>query len=521
MTSQRTERASSRTNGAHPTEPDALGPRDLAAERALLGDLLFDASRLDELIGDGLDGSQFVKPAHQVLFDAIAEAHFAGDGPVDEITLRSHLERNGLLDAIGDTEGLLAIREAATGAWRRHARTLIELARRRRLTHAARDVERAAIDGDDTSLGRALDRLDAARTEAATARPSSWEPMRLGSLMTGLAAGSIDRPTPTVGTIDEHPAALIYPARVNGLYGKGGDGKTWIAHAIAAQELAAGHRVWLIDFEDDPLGAADRFLALGADPDTVDAHLRYVHPTTVLDLMGRARLASAIADDAATLVVIDSAGEWMGIEDVETNRDEKVAAWFQRCARPLAAAGPAVLLIDHLPHVVAKGRLSPTGSTRKYNAVDGASYMVTQLAEFGRDRVGRSRLTVAKDRLGTRPRGAIAAEFTLDATATPYTTRLALPAHDDHDDGPLADEKPAVRRVWAAIQKDPAGAVTVREIGDLVAADRTTGTGLQARTIQDALTRMRDLGLVDRDDTAPPYRWYVRPTPSEDPENAL
>lgn len=154
-------------------------------------------------------------------------------------------------------------------------------------------------------------------------------------------------------------------------------------------------------------------------------------------------------------------------------------------------------------------RLDPIGSHRKKSAVSGAQYLTTTVAEIGRGRIGKVRLTVAKDRNGWRTKGSIAAEIIIDATTRPYTWSLSAPAHDTPDAnlGPLAGESPATQRVHAALVAADRP-VSTRTIGDAVAHDGKTGTGLKPRTIQTALKRLETLGLAthsDGDDGA--YLW--------------
>jgi hypothetical protein len=76
----------------------------------------------------------------------------------------------------------------------------------------------------------------------------------------------------------------------------------------------------------------------------------------------------------------------------------------------------------------------------------------------------------------------------------------------DDSSGTLGGEKPAVRRVHTVLAATDR-TLSVSEIGDALAAD-STGMPLKARTIQDALSRLRDLGMAapDRVDGAGPGR---------------
>ena len=56
---------------------------------------------------------------------------------------------------------------------------------------------------------------------------------------------------------------LLYPGRINALIGETESCKTWVAMAVIAQELNAGHHVIYADFEDGPESAVERLRALG------------------------------------------------------------------------------------------------------------------------------------------------------------------------------------------------------------------------------------------------------------------
>ena len=327
---------------------------------------------------------------------------------------------------------------------------------------------------------------------------TSWAPIDLAAVAAGLQDGTLTAPEPDIGAVTGTALGLFYRARINGLYAKGGDGKSWIALLACAERLAGGDTVWWIDFEDNEIGLTSRLLALGVDTGNL-GRFRYYRPNDPLDPLERALLVRLAALEQPVAIVIDSTGESMAVHGVKPNADEEVARWFQTVAKPLADTGAAVIAIDHLPHD-ADGRLSAIGSTRKYNAVSGSAYVVKVLAEFGRDRVGRSALTCAKDRWGHHVRGKIAAEFTLDATRTIYSAELALPLGTEavaHH--PLAEEKPAVRRVYDAMA-DASASMTTAAIGDIVATD-PHGIGLKKRTIQDALARLEELGIAAQEGT--------------------
>lgn len=346
---------------------------------------------------------------------------------------------------------------------------------------------------------------------AALAEHTTWAPIDLRPVAAGILDGTIQTPKPDIGLIDAGPGGLFYRGRVNGLYGKGADGKSWIAIVVCVEQLIFGETVYWVDWEDNEVGITSRLLDLGVPPERL-ARFRYYRPADPMNLLERSLLVRLAEIEQPAVAVIDSTGEAMAAHGVKPNADEEVARWFQDVARPIADTGAAVIAIDHFPHE-ADGRLAAIGSTRKYNALSGSAFKAKVLAEFGRDRVGRSALVCAKDRWGHHVRGQVVAEFTLNAAQRPYQVELVPPTPSADAAHPLADEKPAVRRVYDALSGlvDP---VTVPGIGDLVAGDGTTGTGLKARTIQDALKRLQELGRAEcRGANEAGFKVWTSPSP--------
>ena len=74
-----------------------------------------------------------------------------------------------------------------------------------------------------------------------------------------------------------------------------------------------------------------------------------------------------------------------------------------------------MVTIDHVPRDRKPQRLRHRLAAQAA-AVTGASYRVDTLKEPARGRDGKLKLTVAKDRLGNRPKGSVAAEIHLHAS---------------------------------------------------------------------------------------------------------
>lgn len=84
-------------------------PQDLDAEQAVLGAVFLDSERLVE-IKEFLSSDDFYKNAHKIIFRTMEKLSDAREA-IDVLTIRSHLENQGELEAIG---GIAYIAELAT-----------------------------------------------------------------------------------------------------------------------------------------------------------------------------------------------------------------------------------------------------------------------------------------------------------------------------------------------------------------------------------------------------------------------
>lgn len=242
----------------------------------------------------------------------------------------------------------------------------------------------------------------------------TWRPTDVGAVVDGLLAGTITRPMPTVLTRTDG-RAVFYPARVNGIAGPSGDGKSLVAQKAAADELHAGHTVVYVDLEDDLPSVASRLLALGVPPSVIVERFVYLSPDEPYGNDAQAHLETVVADRRPTLVVIDSTGESMAMDGAKPNDDDDVARWFRRLPGALARLGPAVVVIDHMPHDT-DGRLTPIGSQRKRAAIGGVQIITSLARPFSREQAGMVKLVCGKDRNGNYRRGEVVAEVIV----TPY-----------------------------------------------------------------------------------------------------
>jgi hypothetical protein len=241
---------------------------------------------------------------------------------------------------------------------------------------------------------------------------ATWGAQQLGDIIEGLLSGSIERLQPTVGAL-AGGGCLFYVGKVNGVAGASGSGKSWTALTTCAQEIAAGHHVIYIDFEDDAAGIVGRLLDVGAEPKEVLERFHYVHPDESYSVFAREKLLRQVADLRPTFVVIDSTGESMALDGAKPNDDDDTARWFRSLPAPIARRGPAVVVLDHVVKADDGGDW-PIGSQRKRAAISGAQYMQSTVKPFARDQAGSARLTCAKDRHGAYRAKQIVAELLVD-----------------------------------------------------------------------------------------------------------
>lgn len=217
---------------------------------------------------------------------------------------------------------------------------------------------------------------------------STWMPVDLVPVLDG---DVVDQPPSILERTDGQ--AILYPRRTHNLVGEPEAGKGWLALRGCAGRMAVGERVVYFDFETTAPEIVGRLRSLGVPDTHIFGLFSYVRPQEPLDVD-----VTAIAPDA-TLAVIDGVTESMVLHgwDVRDNKD--VAEFLKKLARPLADAGAAVLLIDHVTKDrEGRGRWA-LGAQHKLAGTD-VTYMLEAIRPFGRGMTGLSRLLVSKDRPG-------------------------------------------------------------------------------------------------------------------------
>lgn len=276
--------------------------------------------------------------------------------------------------------------------------------------------------------------------EPATVARSSWSPVDLED---ALAGGDVPGPEVMHRT---DGVALLYPRKTHAFIGESESGKTWAALLAAVEVLHAGGAVLWIDFEDNAHTAVGRLRSLGAEVDAIRSRFHYLQPSEQLVnrsgafTAGAAALGELLEANAYRLAVVDGVTEGMAVEGLDPLGTVDFATWNERLLRRIAAAGPAVVFVDHVPkNTDNRGRYA-LGSQHKISGLSGAAYVfevgtALRRATGGEPTNGAVHVSVTKDRPGwVRARAVsvdqIARVATLELTAYPdggITARMVPP----------------------------------------------------------------------------------------------
>lgn len=260
---------------------------------------------------------------------------------------------------------------------------------------------------------------------------SSWTPVDLQPILQALAAGEASGPVPELMPRTDG-LALLYPGELHSLAGEPESGKGWIACSEAARVMTEGGRVMYIDFEDTAPSVLSRLIALGAEPATLLAGLAYLQPDQAPALDA---IPTLLHGRTPRLAIIDGLTEAYALLGLDAHSNTDAATFFHRLPRPIAQAGAAVVLIDHVvKDKEGRGRFA-LGAGHKLAGV-GVAYGMAVIDRPSRQHTGKVKLTLSKDRHGHIP-GARGSTIAI-ATITPaddgnrVTVRLDPPDSSDN-----------------------------------------------------------------------------------------
>jgi len=211
---------------------------------------------------------------------------------------------------------------------------------------------------------------------------------------------------------------LFYCGQRHVLIGEGGAGKTWLAAAAIADELAAGFAAVLID--SDGTGAAqvyERLHALGVDDEAIRNRLYYFEPDAPPAEATLSALVEMTEAGTVRLVVVDSFDPLLALHGLDPNSTVDVDNLLRAFARPLAAAGAAVVFLDHVVKSNDQRGTYAIGSQRKQTGPE-VNLIARVVEPLGRGLDGRLRIIVGKDRVGyLGPKGSVVGFFKMSSDA--------------------------------------------------------------------------------------------------------
>ncbi len=161
---------------------DRTPPQDVAAEQSVLGGMMLSKDAIADVI-EVLRGTDFYRPAHEIVFDAVLELYGRGE-PADAVTVSDELTKKGSLTRVGGAPYLhtliSSVPTAANAGY--YARIVRERAVLRRLVEAGTRIVQL---GYATTGGDVDDIVNAAQSEvyAVTERRTSEDYLPIGQLI--------------------------------------------------------------------------------------------------------------------------------------------------------------------------------------------------------------------------------------------------------------------------------------------------------------------------------------------------
>jgi replicative DNA helicase len=140
---------------------DRMPPQDNAAEQSVIGSMLLSKDAIADVI-ESIRGTDFYKPAHETIFDAMVDLYGRGE-PVDPVTTSAELSRRGELVRVGGAPYLhtlsASVPIAANASY--YSEIVREKAILRRLVNAGTKIAQMGYAGE----GVVDDVVDAAQQE--------------------------------------------------------------------------------------------------------------------------------------------------------------------------------------------------------------------------------------------------------------------------------------------------------------------------------------------------------------------
>lgn len=230
------------------------------------------------------------------------------------------------------------------------------------------------------------------RDEEGNIADSSWIPKEIGEYEVGEDA------KPTM-LRREDGNFILYPAKVNAIFGESESGKTWVALEAVRQELIKGEIVFYIDFEDSARGILNRLNTLKTPTNGFKA-FRYANPDSPFTAGVSEAIKAELAHYKPSLVVVDGVNAAMNLMGLDLEKNKDATHFSQTILKPLRLFGAGILTIDHVTKSKDNRGNYAIGAQAKRADIDGVAVAVSVAQPFGRGIDGALDLTVTKDRPG-------------------------------------------------------------------------------------------------------------------------
>jgi KaiC/GvpD/RAD55 family RecA-like ATPase len=221
---------------------------------------------------------------------------------------------------------------------------------------------------------------------------SSWIPQDITDMQLE------DEPPPSV-LKREDGNFILYANKINAIFGESESGKTWIAIEAVRQELAKGHCVFYLDFEDSARGIRGRLKTMGVASKEL-RHFRYANPDEGLTRGVVEVIQSEIQIHKPSLIVIDGVNAAMNLLGLDLEKNKDATTFSQLILRPLRMENACILTIDHVTKSKDTRGNYAIGAQAKRADIDGVAIAVDVAMPFGRGLDGCLNLKVTKDRPG-------------------------------------------------------------------------------------------------------------------------
>lgn len=332
----------------------------------------------------------FASDAHGHIAATITTLHL-DQQPVDPTIVANDLRRQGLLERVGGGPFIVELYNLAPSltAGAKHAEIVLTDWRNWRQVQIADEITFASLIGGDIT-GHIQELLD-------LSMHTGVDELALEDVRAALDDTLIEHPSLLVRDDGRH---LLYENATNMVQSEPTHGKSMLAFITATEVIDDNGHILYLDYEDSLPRIARRMVSLGCSIDELEQHFHYkrMGPVSPGALAKLPRLAT---DLGVRLIVIDGLAEALASQGYDEDRAGDVVAWWCTVARPLAATGACVLILDHVTKSKeARGRWA-RGSGAKLGALDGAAYTIEPIESFSRAKSGRFKLVISKDRNGS------------------------------------------------------------------------------------------------------------------------